>query len=453
MPHYLRIVDMDTRKNPKFTVVGAGLSGALMAGYLAKAGYAVQMFEKLPDPRRGDAPAGRSINLAISTRGIHALAELGIADEVLARAVPMRGRMMHAESGELTFQPYGTAKHHVINSVSRAGLNIALLNVASKYANAELCFNQKCTDADLDSASVEITNGTSGERQMVPGDIVIGSDGAFSVVRGRMVHLDRFDFRRDYLTHGYKELAIPPAPGGGFRLEKNALHIWPRGGFMMIALPNFDGSYTCTLFWPFEGEVSFDAVRTDEDVTRVFERHFPDAMRHMPTLLEDFQNNPTSSLATVRCSPWYYKDKVVLLGDAAHAVVPFYGQGMNASFEDCTVLNECIQEHAPHWERTFAAYHRLRKENVDALADLAVSNFVEMRDQVGSARFLLKKRSERILARLLPTWFVPLYTMISFSRIPYAEAVRRAKKQDRVVGFILGLLLVMIVIAVACLLT
>ncbi len=424
-----------------------------MAGYLAKAGYTVQMFEKLPDPRRGDAPAGRSINLAISTRGIHALEELGIADEVLASAVPMRGRMMHAESGELTFQPYGTEKHHVINSVSRAGLNIALLNVASNYAHAELRFNQRCTGADLDAASVEITNGTSGERHMVPGDIVIGSDGAFSVVRGRMLHLDRFNFRRDYLTHGYKELTIPPAPGGGFRLEKNALHIWPRGGFMMIALPNFDGSYTCTLFWPFEGEVSFDAVRTDEDVARVFERHFPDAAEHMPTLLEDFQSNPTSSLATVRCSPWYYKDKIVLLGDAAHAVVPFYGQGMNASFEDCTVLNECIREHAPDWARTFASYHALRKENVDALAKLAISNFVEMRDQVGSARFLWKKRSERILARLFPAWFVPLYTMVSFSRIPYAEAVGRAKKQNRIVCFVLGLLLVASAIAVVLLLT
>ena len=444
---------MNTRTNPKITVVGAGLSGALMAGYLAKAGYTVQMFEKLPDPRRGDAPAGRSINLAISTRGIHALEELGIADEVLASAVPMRGRMMHAESGELTFQPYGTAKHHVINSVSRAGLNIALLNVASKYANTEVRFNQICTGAELDAASVEITNGTSGERQMVPGDIVIGSDGAFSAVRGQMVHLDRFDFRRDYLTHGYKELIIPPAPGGGFRLEKNALHIWPRGGFMMIALPNFDGSYTCTLFWPFEGEVSFDAVSSEQDVTPFFTQHFPDAVSLMPTLVDDFMSNPLGSLATVRCEPWHYQDKVVLIGDAAHAVVPFYGQGMNASFEDCTVLNECIGEHAPDWERTFASYHALRKENVDALADLAISNFVEMRDQVGSARFLWKKRSERILARLLPTWFVPLYTMVSFSRIPYAEAVRRAKKQNRIVCFVLGLLLVVIAIAVALLLT
>ncbi len=423
-----------------------------MAGYLAKAGYTVQMFEKMPDPRGGDAPAGRSINLAISTRGIHALEELGIADEVLASAVPMRGRMMHAESGELTFQPYGTEKHHVINSVSRACLNIALLNVASKYSNAELRFNQKCTDADLDSASVEITNGTSNERHMVPGDIVVGSDGAFSAVRGRMVHLDRFNFRRDYLTHGYKELVIPPAPGGGFRLEENALHIWPRGGFMMIALPNIDGSYTCTLFWPFEGEVSFGTVTTEDDVKRVFERHFADAMPHMPTLLEDFQNNPTSSLATVRCSPWYYKDKVVLLGDAAHAVVPFYGQGMNASFEDCTVLNECIRDHAPDWERTFATYHRLRKANVDALADLAIGNFIEMRDHVGSGGFLWKKRTERILARLFPEWYVPLYTMVSFSRIPYAEAVRRARRQNRILSLVFGALLVIILVIVSCLL-
>jgi kynurenine 3-monooxygenase len=401
---------------------------------------------------RSYAPAGRSINLAISTRGIHALAELGIADEVLASAVPMRGRMMHAESGELTFQPYGTEPHHVINSVSRAGLNIALLNAASKHSNAELRFNQKCTDADLDSASVEITNGTSDERHMVPGDVVIGSDGAFSAVRGRMLHLDRFNFRRDYLTHGYKELVIPPAPGGGFRLEQNALHIWPRGGFMMIALPNIDGSYTCTLFWPFEGEVSFDTVTTDDDVNRVFERHFPDAVPHMPTLLDDFRSNPTSSLATVRCSPWYYRDKVVLLGDAAHAVVPFYGQGMNASFEDCTVLNECIREHAPDWERTFATYHALRKENVDALADLAISNFVEMRDHVGSGGFLWKKRTERVLARLFPRWFVPLYSMVSFSRVPYADAVRRARRQNRVLRVVFGALPVIILLIVSFLL-
>ena len=443
---------MSTNKEPKFTIVGAGLSGALMAGYLGKAGYRVQMFEKLPDPRGGDAPAGRSINLAISTRGIHALEELGIAEEVLASAVPMRGRMLHRTDGELTFMPYGTKPEHTINSVSRSGLNIALLNAAAKFPTVELRFNQRCTGVDLESAAAELTNCKSNERHMVPGDMVIGSDGAFSVVRGRMQHLNRFDYRQDYLTHGYKELTLPPGPNGEFRLEKHALHIWPRGGFMMIALPNIDGSYTCTLFWPFEGEVSVGTVKTEDDIKRVFERHFPDAMPHMPTLLEDFQNNPTSSLATVRCSPWYYKDKVVLLGDAAHAVVPFYGQGMNASFEDCTVLNECIGEHAPDWERTFASYHALRKENVDALADLAISNFVEMRDQVSSARFLWKKRSERILARLFPAWYVPLYTMISFSRIPYAQAVRRAKNQDRIVGFILSLLLVVIVIAGALLL-
>ena len=439
---------MSIKENPKFTIVGAGLSGALMAGYLAKAGYAVQMFEKLPDPRGGDASAGRSINLAISTRGIHALQELGIADEVLADAVPMRGRMIHSVSGELTYQPYGTEEHQVINSVSRSGLNIALLNAASKFSNAELRFSQRCTGADLDSASVEVTNSDNDERHMVPGDVVIGSDGAFSAVRAQMQHLDRFNYRQDYLTHGYKELTIPPGSDDEFRMEKNALHIWPRGGFMMIALPNIDGSYTCTLFWPFEGEVSFGAVKTAADIKCVFQEYFSDAVPHLPTLVEDFQNNPTSSLVTVRCSPWYYEGKVVLLGDAAHAVVPFYGQGMNASFEDCTVLNECIQAHAPDWERVFRAYHELRKENVDALADLAIGNFVEMCDHVGSSSFLLKKKIERGLHRLFSRWFVPLYTMVTFSRIPYAEAVRRARRQNRFFGSLFVVVVVLLLAVV-----
>lgn len=416
-----------------------------MAAYLAKAGHSVQMYEKLPDPRSDEAPRGRSINLAISTRGIHALEEIGIAEDVLHAAVPMRGRVIHGASGDLTFQPYGTALHHVINSVSRVGLNIALLNAAEKCPTAELRFNQRCTGVNLETASVELTHCRSNERHMVPGDIVVGSDGAFSTVRGRMQHLDRFDYRQDYLTHCYKELTIPPGPDGEFLMAKDALHIWPRGGFMMIALPNIDGSYTCTLFWPTEGPVSFDAVKTEAEIKRVFERNFPDAVPLMPRLVEDFQANPTSSLVTVRCAPWYYRDKVVLLGDAAHAVVPFYGQGMNASFEDCTVLNACIQQHAPDWERAFSTYHELRKENVDTLADLALGNFIEMRDHVGSSRFLLNKKLERTLARVLPGWFVPLYTMVTFSRIPYAEAVRRSKKQNRIVGLVLGLALIMIV--------
>ncbi len=440
---------MPTNDNPKFAVVGAGLGGALMTAYLGRAGYEVDVYEKRPDPRLGKSERGRSINLAMSVRGIHALEEIGIADEVLKKAVPMKGRIIHSFGGQRTFQPYGTQSWQVINSVSRAGLNIALLNAAEQYQNVRLFFNQKCTGIDLECCSVELTSGTTTEQQVAVSDIVVGSDGAFSAIRNCMQRLERFDYRQDYLTHGYKELEIPPGPGGAFTMDKNALHIWPRGGFMMIALPNANGSYTCTLFWPFEGPNSFASLKTKTDIQEFFERNFADAVSLMPTLVEDFQKNPTSSLVTIRCSPWYFEDKVVLLGDAAHAVVPFYGQGMNASFEDCTVLNECILEHAPDWKKAFAAYHERRKVHIDTLADLALANFIEMRDQVASETFLFKKRLERTLHRLLPKWYVPLYTMVTFSRTPYAEAVERAKRQNqtlRAVGCVLLVIMLLILV-------
>ncbi|HMC81974.1 MAG TPA: NAD(P)/FAD-dependent oxidoreductase [Candidatus Polarisedimenticolia bacterium] len=417
----------------KFTVVGGGLGGALMAIFLGRAGYEVEVCEKRRDPRVGQAEEGRSINLAISARGLHALDQVGLASEILKRAIPMRGRMMHSLRGDLSFQPYGTREDQVINSVSRAELNMALLNAAEQSPNVRIVFGKKCAGVDLETATVSLLDDATGEASTAEGDVVVAADGAFSAVRHQMQKLERFDFEQSYLEHGYKEMSIPAGPNGTFLLERNALHIWPRGGYMMIALPNADGSFTCTCFWPLEGPNSFAALKSKADVLRFFEERFPDAAPLMPTLAEDFFENPTGSLVTIRCRPWHVRDRVVLLGDACHAVVPFYGQGANAAFEDCVVLNEALARHAPDRERAFAFYHESRKKNADALADLSLANFVEMRDKTASRAFLAGKRMEKILHRLFPAWFVPLYTMVTFTRIPYAEAVAKAKRQLRFV--------------------
>ncbi|MFQ5494066.1 MAG: FAD-dependent oxidoreductase [Phycisphaerae bacterium] len=424
---------MATQSSTTVIIVGGGLGGALAAVYLGRAGHAVEVYEMRGDPRTGDVPAGRSINLAVSHRGLCALEGVGLKQEVLDIAVPMPGRMMHARDGRLTFQPYGL-EGQANYSVSRGGLNTILLAAADRFDNVTLRFHHKCTDVDLDAPAAEFVDTLSGATLSVGGTILIGADGAFSVVRQRMQRLHRYDYRQDYLKHGYKELTIPPGPGGSFQLEKNALHIWPRRTYMMIALPNRDGSFTCTLFWPFEGEGSFEALKTGDDVLSFFSREFSDAVPLIPTLAEDYFKNPTGSLLTVRSSPWYYRDKVVMLGDACHAVVPFYGQGMNAAFEDVIVLSECIERCGSDWARVFPAYHAARKNDVDVLADLAIANFVEMRDRTGSAVFLLKKKMEKTLHRMFRRWYIPLYSMVSFTRTPYREAVARARRQDFVVG-------------------
>ena len=439
---------MSTDKhNTKFLVVGGGPGGALMAAYLGQAGYTVEVYERRPDLRSAEVPAGRSINLALSYRGICALEGIGIAEKVLASAVPMHGRMLHAQSGRLTFQRYGRDDSQSINSVSRAHLTAMLLDAAQRHPTVQLAFNEKCIGVDLDAATIDLEHAETGQRRTVHGDVIIGADGAFSAVRNQMQHLDRFDYRQDYLEHGYKELTIPPGANGGFAMEKHALHIWPRRSFMMIGLPNQDGSYTCTLFWPLNGPNSFSTLQTEDDVRRFFEATFPDAVPLIPTLANDYLRNPTSSLHTVRCSPWYYLDRVALLGDACHAVVPFYGQGMNAAFEDCIVLDECIRRHAPDWERAFQEYHTSRKADVDALADLALQNFVEMRDHAASPVFQVKKRAGQWLHRMMPNWFVPLYSMATFTRIPYTQAVRRARRQDRILTVVgIGLVVLLLLL-------
>jgi kynurenine 3-monooxygenase len=404
----------------------------LLAAYLGRRGYEVDLYERRADPREGNIVGGRSINLALSTRGIHALEQLGIADEVLRHAIPMRGRMIHDKSGDLHFAPYDVDPKKCINSIGRAALNTTVIEAAQRYSNVRVHFNHRCTDVDptepiayLETESGQVT---------AKGDAVIGVDGAFSAVRQSMhKNLANFEYDESYLAHGYKELTIPPGPDGSWQMEKNALHIWPRKSFMMIALPNPDGSFTCTLFWEFEGPRSFATTKTDDDVCDFFREEFPDALSLMPTLLQNFKVNPTGSLVTIRCGPWFYKDKVALVGDAAHAVVPFYGQGMNAAFEDCVVLDECLETFPGNRERAFAQYFVRRKEDADALADLAIGNFIEMRDKTASRAFRAKKKLDHLLEALLPGIYLPLYTMVTFTRIPYAEAARRAQRQDRIV--------------------
>jgi kynurenine 3-monooxygenase len=434
----------------KFILIGSGLAGGLLGAYLGRRGYDVDLYERRADPREGNIVGGRSINLAVSTRGIHALEQLGIADDVLKHAIPMRGRMIHDKSGTLHFAPYDVDPKKCINSIGRAALNTTVIEAAQRYPNVRVHFNHRCTNVDLDSVTAHLVasflesgvpatpkpgeGGSPANVIHARGDAIIGVDGAFSAVRQSMQkNLAAFEYDESYLAHGYKELTIPPGPDGSWQMEKNALHIWPRKSFMMIALPNPDGSFTCTLFWEFEGPRSFATTKTDGDVGRFFEEEFSDAVPLMPALLEDFRQNPTGSLVTIRCGPWFYKDKVALVGDAAHAVVPFYGQGMNAAFEDCVVLDECLAEFPDNRNRAFVEYFVRRKENADALADLAVQNFIEMRDKTASRAFRAKKKLDHLLEAVLPGIYLPLYTMVTFTRIPYAQAARRARLQDKIV--------------------
>jgi kynurenine 3-monooxygenase len=421
-------------------LVGAGLAGSLLACYLARAGRRVEVYEKRSDPRQATAERGRSINLALSVRGLHALHDLGLADQVLRESIRMRGRMIHNQAGRLSFQPYGKDDSECLHSVSRAGLNQLLIEAAARYESARLIFDHRCTGLNTDGRTVEFH-----DRQQRPvaitSEAVIGADGAFSAVRSWMQRSERFNYQQDFLGHGYKELTIPAGPNGEFRMEKHVLHIWPRGNFMMIALPNLDGSFTATLFWPFQGPNSFAALESESQVSNFFRAQFPDAVSLIPALGHEFLTNPTGSLVTIRCRPWHV-GRVVLVGDACHAVVPFLGQGMNAAFEDCTVLIRCLVEEQWEWEKAFGRYEMLRKEHADALADLCVANFVEMRDRVASPSFLLQKKLAVLLHALLPRWYLPLYTMIEFTRIPYADAVRRARIQAYIIAASVLILLV-----------
>ena len=413
------------------TVMGGGLVGCLLALYLTRHGHQVDVFERRPDIRGATPVEARSINLALSDRGWRALEGVGIADAVREVAIPMHGRVMHDPAGNLTHQPYGQAGQ-AIYSVSRAGLNRRMLDLAEQQPGIRVQFNQQCHRVDVRRRQLEMLDVATGQTRTVPYQRLFGADGAYSAVRSALQRTDRFNYAQHYLDYGYKELTIAAGPDNTWALEKNALHIWPRGQYMMIALPNLDGSFNCTLFFPYEGPASFAALQTPEQVRQFFGEVFPDAVPLMPELETEFFENPTSSLVTVRCFPWTYQDDVLLLGDASHAIVPFYGQGMNAGFEDCTVLEQLLQQHGQDWGRIFHEFEVSRKPDADAMADLAVYNFQEMRDRVADPRFLLQKKIESKISAQYPDKWLPLYSQVTFSHLPYAEALANGQAQESI---------------------
>lgn len=420
----------------KIVIVGAGLVGSLQAIYMAKKGYLVDVYEGRDDMRKQQISAGRSINLALSNRGWKALEIAGIKDEIEQMAIPMHGRMMHDTKGNTTFQPYGK-EGEAIYSVSRGGLNQKLMDCADNFENVNFHFNHKCEDVNLQNNQLSILQ-ESGEKKTVSADRIFATDGAFSAIRTRLQKTDRFNYEQKYLAHGYKELSIPADSSGGFKMDKNALHIWPRGEFMLIALANEDASFTCTLFFPFEGKHSFESLTTEKEVVHFFQEVFPDALEMMPKIGHEYFENPTSSLVTIKCSPWNFQDKILLMGDSSHAIVPFYGQGMNSGFEDCSVFNKLFEANNRNWEKTFYEFSNKRKKDADAISDLALSNFIEMRDLVADEQFLLRKKIEKKIFDNHPDKWIPLYSQVTFSHIPYSEALSNGKRQDKIMDCIMA---------------
>lgn len=414
-------------KNPKVTIVGAGLVGSLFSCFLAKRGYTVDVFERRQDMRKANISAGRSINLAMSTRGWTALEKAGLRELMEPMAIPMYSRMIHQADGTIDVQAYGK-EGEAIYSISRGGLNKLMMQVAEEEPNVNFHFNKKCLDIDFEDTKAIFQDLETKETIETNSDLIFGADGAFSAVRYDMQKTDRFSFSQSYLKHGYKELEIPAGANGEHRIPTNHLHIWPREGFMLIALPNLDGSFTMTLFMAFEGKYSFENLQTDDQVKAFFETHFPTAIEHMPDYLEDWHKNPTSSLATVKADPWVH-NRVCLLGDAAHAVVPFYGQGMNAGFEDCRVLDDIIDaNNGENWDKILEEYNESRVADGQAIADLAVRHFVNMRDDTQDDNFLKRKQFEKVIMKHVPE-FLPQYSMVSFSNIKYSVALQKGDDQ------------------------
>ena len=421
------------RETPEITLVGAGLAGSLLAIFLARRGHRVTLLERRLDPRKTPAltSAGRSINLALANRGIAALEEVGVMESLRPALIPMAGRMLHDEEGRLRLVPYGNKPHEVIYSVSRAGLNTLLVNAAESTGRALIRFGETVRGVDFGKRKLRFPAAERPEPQ-APYEILIGTDGSASAVRAAILERTGGRLDEEPLGHGYKELSIPAAPGGRFRMEKNALHIWPRGEYMLIALPNADGSFTATLFLPNQGEESFQVLTTPEAVHALFERRFADAIPLMPRLGEDFFENPTGHLETIRCEPWSFADQALVLGDAAHAIVPFHGQGMNAAFEDCSAFDSCLEDPDRPWNEVFAEFEKLRQPNTDAIADMALENYVEMRATVREPKFQLKKDLSFRLEERHPGRFIPRYSMVMFHTLPYAEAKRRGAIQEAI---------------------
>ncbi len=418
-------------------IVGGGLVGSLLSIYLAKKDFKVSVYERRPDARKIDEVGGRSINLALSNRGWKALEKVGMAEPVKALSLPMTGRMIHGLDGSKTYQAYGK-EGQAIYSVSREGLNKLLDEHSTAMPNVDYHYETQCNSADRRTGRLDLEDVKTGECFSKNPDVIFGTDGAFSKVRSFLMRRKRFNYQQDFLDHAYKELSIPAGPNGEWQLENNALHIWPRNSFMLIALPNLDGSFTCTLFLAFEGEESFENLQTEAQVREFFDREFSSAAALMPNLMEEFFGNPTDALVTIRCFPWAYNDQFLLMGDASHAIVPFYGQGMNSGFEDCSVFEDVLaaemgkDEAKLNWGKVFKDFENLRKPDADAIADLALRNFIEMRDSVADPKFLIRKQLEKKLMAAYPDDFIAAYSLVTFTEeVRYSEALRRADIQNQ----------------------
>lgn len=418
----------------KIIIVGAGPVGSLLGIYLADRGHEIDIYERRPDPRLAGDSEGRSINLALSCRGFDALAPVGIKDAIMALATPMRGRTIHAVDGTLNFQPYGKDDSEVIYAVSRGELNRALLTAAESRENLSIYFNQRCQKVNPLTKEANLRDEITGEKYVVSAETIFGTDGANSAVRRSMSKLPRISIYQHYIEYGYKELTIPAGANGSYQIEKNSLHIWPRGGYMLIALPNLDGSFTCTLFFPFEGAESFEHLHSQESVESFFKRVFPDAYALIPDLLKQYLANPVGALATIKIDPWHIDDSVILVGDSAHGIVPFLGQGLNCAFESVVELIGFLDQSTGDWKAAFKEYNLSRKPDTDAVADMALDNFIEMRDRVADAKFLLKKNVELMLDRRFSPKFIGRYAMIQFHRIPYSVAQKRGQINEAILA-------------------
>lgn len=422
----------------KIIVAGAGLVGSLWAVLLGSKGYKVTVIERRPDMRKVDIPAGRSINLALSNRGWKAIDKAQVSDLVWPLVIPMYRRTMHDLQGNLTFQPYGT-NNEAIYSVSRGLLNKILLNKAEEDEDLSFYFNTKITDVDLQNKKIRVRNEENQEDSELEYDYLFGCDGAYSAVRHRLMFNEMFSYSQTYIDHGYKEFNMLPDENDKHKMDVETLHIWPRGEFMMIALPNPDATFTCTLFYPWEGKESFDAIKTDEDIERLFKTHFADLIPLIPDYKEQYKNNASSTLMYVKCGPWNYKSNVLLLGDAAHAIVPFYGQGMNAGFEDCSILWDKLEESNWNFDAVIPSFAKERQKDGHAIADLAMRNFVEMRDLTADPDFLLRKKIEKKVHLHSPDKWVPLYSNVTFTEVPYHIAWKEGLRQDKVMEQVMSM--------------
>ncbi|MCG8750245.1 FAD-dependent oxidoreductase [Tenacibaculum finnmarkense] len=422
-------------KKDNILIIGAGLCGSLLALRLAQRGYKVAVYESRPDLRTVDISAGRSINLALSDRGFKALRLAGVAEKAREICIPMYGRLIHDIEGNTFSSNYSGRDNECINSISRGDLNAILLTEAEKHENVTIHFNKKCTSVNIENTIAHFEDYHTKEEFSVNAEVIFGTDGAGSVLRKSyyLAHKFLFSYSQNYLSHGYKELEIPANKIGNHQISNEHLHIWPRGAYMLIALPNMDGSFTVTLFLSYdEGKYNFNNLTSEEKITEFFETQFPDALKLIPSIKEEFLNNPTGALGTVKCSPWHYKNKTILLGDAAHAIVPFYGQGMNASFEDITVFDAVLNENLGDWETVFKTYEKARKENTDAIADLAIDNFHEMKNHVANPLFKEKRKLEMDLEKAFPNEYFSKYSMVTFKDdVPYAQAMKKGRAQDK----------------------